>query len=201
MQNENVNLNKDFTVSRQAEEAQKAQEDERAKKLFSIQDAKDRIRIEKMVKTRDDEMQRDMQIKREEQEKTIRDEVQRRLDNQKAPSLDFAMVKRALGQGKSPDMVHDQVMAEFKATHARELGAFQAGLAIPLNKVIDKQIEVALEQQRQKEAEPTFEKDATRSPDSSRDAFQKSHDQKGGEKDWRSLKADREAKADNENKI
>lgn len=192
MQNENTNINKDFTVSQQADAAQKTQEDERAKKVFSIQDAKDRIRIEKMVKTRDDEMQRDMQLKREEQEKTIRDEVQRRLDNQKAPSLDFAMVKRALGQGKSPDMVHDQVMAEFKAIHARELGAFQAGLAIPLNKVIDKQIDAALEQQRHREAEPTFEKDATRSPDSSKDAFGKAHDQAGGEKDWRSLRADRE---------
>jgi hypothetical protein len=196
MPNENSKLNKDFTLSHQADEAQKSQEAERQKRIEAIKNDKERQQIKQMVQTRDKEMQRDIRLKQEEQQKAVRDETQKRLDAQRAPSFDFGMIKKALG--KSPNMVADKVMAEFKAAHERELISFTAGLATPYNKVIDKLIEKALEQQRQKEAEPTFEKGTSRSPDSSKDAFQKAHDQTGGEKDWRSLKADREAGAKNE---
>jgi hypothetical protein len=196
MQNENVNLNKDFTVSRQAVEAQKNQEAERQKRVEAIKNDKERQDIKLMMETRDREMQRDMQLKQEEQQKAVADEIQKRIDAQKDPSFDFGLIKKALG--KSPNMIADKVMAEFKTMHERELASFEAGLATPYNGVIDKQIDKALEQQRQRESEPTFEKEATRSPDSSRDGFQKAHDQTGSEKDWRSLKADREAEAKND---
>ena len=48
------------------------------------------------------------------------------------------------------------------------------------------------EQERQEKAEQTFEKSAEQSPDSSRDAFTQAHDRTGGEKDWRSLREERQ---------
>lgn len=196
MQNENSKLNKDFKLSQQADQAQKAQEAERQKRFETVKDEKDRRDINLMMQTRDREIQRDMQLKQEEQKETVRKEIQRRLDAQKAPSLDFGVIKRVLG--KSPDMVHDQVKAEFKDAHEKELAGYGAGLAVSYNKTIDKHLDKTLEAQRQREAEPKFQKDSDRSPESSKDAFQKAHDQTGGEKDWRSLKADRERDAGKE---
>ena len=43
-------------------------------------------------------------------------------------------------------------------------------------------------QERQENAEQTFEK----SPDSFREAFTQAHDRTGGEKDWRSLREERQ---------
>ena len=196
---ENSKLNKDFNVSQKADEAQKAREEERQKQIEAIKNDKDRKEVKDMMRVRDEEVRRDVALKHEEQQKIVRDEIDKRIAEQRTPKLDFTAIKSIIG--KSPQDIADKVRAQYKAHHERELANFGAGVAVPFNNLIDKKLEAVLEQQRQKEAEPTFEKETTRSPDSSREGFQKAHDQTGGEKDWRSLKADREAKADNENKL
>ena len=193
---ENSKLNKDFNVSRNADEAQKVREEDRQKQIEAIKNDKDRKEVKDMMRTRDEEVRRDVALKHEEQQKIVRDEIDKRIAEQRTPKLDFTAIKSIIG--KSPQDIADKVRAQFKAHHERELSSFGAGVAVPFNNLIDKKLEAVLEQQRQKEAEPTFEKETTRSPDSSRGAFQKAHDQTGGEKDWRSLKADREAEAKND---
>lgn len=193
---ENSQLNKDFNLSQNADAAQKAREEERQKQIEAIKNDKDRKEVKDMMRVRDEEVRRDVALKHEEQQKIVRDEINKRVADQRAAKLDFTAIKSIIG--KSPQDIADKVRAQFKAHHERELASFGAGAAAPFNNLIDKQLETVLEQQRQKEAEPTFEKETTRSPDSSRDGFQKAHDQTGGEKDWRSLKADREAKAKND---
>ncbi|SFF31431.1 hypothetical protein SAMN04488523_1681 [Sulfitobacter brevis] len=193
---ENSKLNKDFNLSQKADEAQKAREEERQKQIEGIKSDKDRKEVKEMMRTRDEEVRRDVALKHEEQQKTVRDEIDRRIADQRTPKLDFTKIKSITG--KSPQDIADKVRAEFKAHHERELASFGAGAAAPFNNLIDKKLETVLEQQRQKEAEPAFERETTRSPDSSRDGFQKAHDQTGGEKDWRSLRADREREAEND---
>ena len=50
-----------------------------------------------------------------------------------------------------------------------------------------------MEAQKRKEQEQVFEKSAEKSNDTSKDAFETAHDKQGGEKDWRSLREEREA--------
>ena len=69
---------------------------------------------------------------------------------------------------------------------------YGAGLAVSYNKVIDEQIDKVLEAQERSKEERSFEKSADKPMESSRDAFSSAHDSKGGEKDWRSLRAERE---------
>lgn len=198
MENKKSNINKDFNIAQKAEEEQKRRsEQERHLRIEQIRDEAVKQRLERMMQTRDAETQRDINAKVAEQEKALRDETQKRLDAQKAPSLDHPVGKTLLGQ--SPQDVANKVEADFKAMHENELAGFADGQRQVFNKIIDQKIEAAwkqqVEQDRQNHAEQSFEKAALKSPESSKDAFQKAHDQKGGEKDWRSLKADREAEA------
>ncbi|MCP4099682.1 MAG: hypothetical protein GY748_25970 [Planctomycetaceae bacterium] len=194
-ENEIPKLNKDFSISQQKEVAQKTQEEHaRQTSIQQITNEKERQRIERMTQTRDREVKRDVRLKQEKQKQTVQDEIQKRLDAQRGPKLDHRIYKTFLGQ--SPQMVADKTMAEFKVAHQNELAGFQSGIEATWNKQIDKKIDKAIEQQqeqeRQQKAERTFEKSATQSPDSSKEAFKNAHDRTGGEKDWRSLREDRQ---------
>ena len=197
MQNENEipNVNKEFKLSQEAEAAQKTRdEQQRAARIELVKDDKERAKIERMAAVRDKEVARDTELKRQEQQKQIEDETQKRIDNQKNPSLDHPIYKSFLG--KTPARIADEVRGELEAKHANELAGFQQGVESSWNKRIDKQIDKTLErqqeQERQEKAEQTFEKSAEQSPDSSRDAFTQAHDRTGGEKDWRTLREERQ---------
>lgn len=192
----NNKLNKDFKLSQKADAAQKAREEERQKQIEKVKDDKERKDLTDMMRMRDQEVQRDVALKHEEQQETVRVEINKRVAEQRTPKLDFLKIKSITG--KSPQDIADKVRAEYKAHHAQELATYRSGVEVPFNNLIDKKLEGVLEQQRQKEAEPKFQKDSDRSPESGKDAFQKAHDQTGGEKDWRSLKADRERDAGKE---
>lgn len=194
-ENEIPKVNKAFSVSQQKEVAQKAQADRARESLIKqVNDEQERSKIERMCQTRDNEVKRDVQLKRDEQKNIVRDEIQRRLDNKISPSLDHPVYKSLTGQ--SPQAVADKVRADFKAKHQNELAGYKKGVEATWNKQIDKKIDKAIEQQqeqeRQQKAERTFEKSATQSPESSKEAFKNAHDRTGGEKDWRSLREDRQ---------
>lgn len=105
-----------------------------------------------------------------------------------------------VGFGKSPQAIGQKVQADRFPEQKAEQEAYVRGSFDVANSPIDKKIQKTLEQehaqerlrQQQIENRPpdqVFEKPAEEK--TSKDAFTQAHDRTDGEKDWRSLAADR----------
>jgi hypothetical protein len=195
-----VYINNDFTISHAGEEAQKKAaevkknkaEQERQQKISKLKNENDRKKIEAKVKERDDEIKLATQAKERTQKKEVDKIAQKRFDEQKMPRPTMKMFQT---KGKTKEQIASEVRANMKAQHQRDLGTVVSTLSASWNKHIDKAVVQAQEkektQQREKPAEYVFEKSADTARESSKDAFKTAHDKQGGEKDWRSLRDER----------
>lgn len=195
-----VYINKDFTISHDGEAAQKKAEavkqtkaeQERQQKISKLKNEEDRKKVSKKVKERDEEIKRAVEAKQKAHKKEIDKLSQKRFDDQKMPRPTMKMFQT---KGKTKEQIASEVRANMKAQHQRDISTVTTTLSVSWNTQIDKVVVQAQEkektQQREKPAEYVFEKAADTARESSKDAFKTAHDKKGGEKDWRSLRDER----------
>lgn len=195
-----VYINKDFTISHDGDAAQKKSEEvkktkaeqERQQRIVKLKNEENRKEIQAKVKERDDEIKRAVEAKQKAHKKEIDKLAQKRFDDQKMPRPAMNMFQT---KGKTKEQIASEVRANMKAQHQRDIGTVTTTLSVSWNTQIDKMVVKAQEnektQQLEKPAEYVFEKSADTPRESSKDAFKTAHDRQGGEKDWRSLRDER----------
>ena len=209
--NKNENLNNEFNVAQQASTMQKQQEEDAKALLDPKRQQQEMKRQSEVDKIKDDKARQGIVLELAERDKTIADnlerlkvdqttktnnEINKEINKQGNPVLGIAGLT-----GKSPQAIGEQVRSRMLPELEKEQEGYVRGSFDVANHSIDKKIQQVIEREQMQELhrqqqienrphDQVFEKPAGEK--TAKDAFRQAHDRTGGEKDWRSLAADRQ---------
>ena len=195
-ENEIPKVNKDFTVSHDAEAAQiPVEELERRNAIAALKDKDAQEQLDQMLKARDKDIQQAEENIDKLHDQQIREAAQAEMDKDKQHR--FTMFK----EQKTPAQFYNEQKEGMRRDQEIERSSLIAGVAMTWGGQIDEGIEQAQSREavHDREQRETFQKDAEESRDIQGE-FREAHDERGGEEEWQSLKADRDAQAQNDGK-
>ncbi len=192
--NEIPKVNKDFTVSHDGNAAQiPVEEMERRNAISALKDKDVQENLDQMLKARDKEVQQAEENIDKLHDQQIREAAQAEMDKDKQHR--FTMFK----EQKAPAQYYNEQKEGLSRGQEIERSALLAGVSMTWDGQIDEGIEQAQgrEELHEREQREAFQKDADEVRDLKED-FKTAHDERGGEEDWQSLKADRDARTQND---